>query len=243
VNRVLMVEDDMPLRRALRANLLAGGVEVLEAATGEEALIVLWSDQPDMVILDLQLPGIDGLETLRHLRGFSKVPVVVLTVRDTLRDKVAALDAGADDYVTKPFETDELLARVRAHLRRSGKDGSVSAQIRAGDLEIDMPHRQVTWQGDRVALTTMEMHLLETLVANRGRLMTHDELLAAVWDTRPASAHSRLRVAILHLRRKIHDDAARPRLIFTEPGLGYRWIGEGEQLVDERSEDAPPHAP
>ena len=230
MSRVLIVEDDLPLRSAMSANLHTDDLEVFEAVTGEEALVVLAADHPDLVILDLRLPGIDGLETLRRLRAFSKVPVVVVTVRDALSDKVAALDLGADDYVTKPFETDELLARVRAHLRRSGDESTGPAVIRAGELTIDLARREVTWRDERVPLTPTEMGLLEVLVANRGRLMTHEELLAAVWASRPGSAQSRLRVAVLHLRRKIHDDAAQPYLILTEPGLGYRWIGEDEHF-------------
>ncbi len=232
MSRILIVEDDLALRRALRGNLETTDLEVLETATGEEALIVASTQHPDLVILDLGLPGLDGLETLHHLRAYSSVPVLVLTVREALRDKVAALDAGADDYVTKPFETDELLARVRAHLRRAGSDSPELSCIRAGDLEIDLARRRLTWAGDPVLLSPIEMRLLEMLLANRGRLLTHDELFATVWGSRPASSSARLRVTVLHLRRKLHDDAARPRLIFTEPGLGYRWIADGEEIFD-----------
>jgi two-component system, OmpR family, KDP operon response regulator KdpE len=233
MSRVLLVEDDIPLRRALRGSLLTGDFDVLETATGEEALVVASVDQPELVLLDLMLPGIDGLETLHHLRAFSKVPVVVMTVRDALADKVAALDAGADDYIVKPFEPEELLARVRANLRRASDRGSESTVVRTGDVEIDLSRRQVTWRGERVSLRPIEMRLRETLVANRGRLLSHDELLEAAWDSRPASGHQRLRFVILRLRRKLHDDAARPRLIFTEPGLGYRWIAETEDAEEE----------
>jgi two-component system KDP operon response regulator KdpE len=232
MSRVLLVEDDIPLRRALRGSLLTGDFEVLETATGEEALVVASVDQPELVLLDLMLPGIDGLETLRHLRSFSRVPVVVMTVRDALADKVAALDAGADDYIVKPFEPEELLARVRAHLRRATDRDSESTVVRTRDVEIDLARRQVSWRGERVSLRPIEMRLLETLVANRGRLLSHDELLAAAWDRRPASGHQRLRFVILRLRRKLHDDAARPRLIFTEPGLGYRWIADAEDVEE-----------
>jgi two-component system, OmpR family, KDP operon response regulator KdpE len=232
MSRVLLVEDDIPLRRALRGSLLTGDFDVLETATGEEALVVASVEHPELVLLDLMLPGIDGLETLRHLRSFSEVPVVVITVRDTLADKVAALDAGADDYVVKPCAPEELLARVRANLRRSSDRGSESTIVRTGDVEIDLSRRQVTWRGERVNLRPIEMRVLETLVANRGRLLSHDELLAAAWDKRPASGHQRIRFVILRLRRKLHDDAARPRLVFTEPGLGYRWIADAEDVEE-----------
>jgi two-component system KDP operon response regulator KdpE len=185
------------------------------------------------VILDLMLPGIDGLETLRHLRTFTGVPVVVLTVRDSLRDKVTALESGADDYVVKPFQPEELLARARAHLRRATSAENHSPVVRAGDLEIDLARSHVRWRGEFVQLTPTERRLLEALLANRGKLVTREQLLEVVWGSRHASDRGRLRVFVLHLRRKLHDDAARPRLIFTEPGLGYRWIGDDEILDEE----------
>jgi two-component system, OmpR family, KDP operon response regulator KdpE len=228
VTSVLLVEDDLPLRRALRGGFRTADFEVLEAATGEEALMVVANEQPDLVVLDLGLPGIDGLETLRHLRTFSHAPVVVLTVRDALADKIAALDAGADDYVQKPFDTEELLARARAHLRRKAVGEPPVILIRDGDLEIDLARRHVHWRGERVQLSPIEYRLLEVLASSRGRLFTHDELLEAVWGSSRSNERARLRVTILHLRRKLHDDAARPRVIFTEPGLGYRWIAEHE---------------
>jgi two-component system KDP operon response regulator KdpE len=232
MSTVLLVEDDVPLRWALEANLRIGEFDVLQAGSGEEALRVAAQAHPDVMVLDLGLPGIDGMETLRRLRAVSTMPVVVLTVRDRLRDKVEALDAGADDFVVKPCDTPELLARVRAHLRRA--PSAPTEQIFTyGDLVVDLDRRLVSLAGVPVHLTRVEMRLLETLVNNRGRLLTHKELLDAVWGTRPDSGHDRLRVKVLHLRRKLHDDAARPNLIFTEPGLGYRWIAEGEQdLLD-----------
>lgn len=235
MSRILLVEDDVPLRRVVRRSLLTEDFDVGETATGEEALIVATVDHPELVLLDLMLPGIDGLETLRRLRSFSDVPVVVMTVRDALSDKIAALDAGADDYVVKPFETEELIARVRANLRRAGGHDIGSSLVRSGDVEIDLARRQVTWRGERVSLRPLEMRLLETLVGNRGRLMTHDELLDAAWDRRPANGAQQVRLAVLKLRRQLHDDAARPQLIFTEPGLGYRWIGDAEDSGDARS--------
>jgi two-component system KDP operon response regulator KdpE len=228
----LLVEDDRMLRRALRATFRNWDFDVAEAESGEEALSIASDAPPDLVVLDLTLPGIDGLETLRHLRTFSDVPVVVLTVRDTLRDKVAALESGADDYVLKPFEPEELLARSRAHLRRAAPDPSRAAVVRAGDLVVDLVARQVTWCDEPVQLTPTELRMLEVLLTNRGKLVTREQLLEAVWGSRAPSDRGRVRVFMVHLRRKLHDDAARPRLILTEPGIGYRWIGDGEDLDD-----------
>ena len=235
MSSVLLVEDDRQLRRTLRASFRMWDFEVSEAASGEEALTHVSSSSPDLVVLDLTLPGIDGLETLRHLRTFSGAPVLVLTVRDSLKDKVAALESGADDYVVKPFEPDELLARARAHLRRSGTPARSAANVRAGDLEIDMVRRQVTYAGEPVLLTPTEVRVLEVLLSQRGRLVPTEQLLHEVWGSRRPSDRGRVRVYMNHLRRKLHDDAARPRLIFTEPGLGYRWIAEHEELDEPES--------
>ena len=228
MSTVLLIEDDLALRSILHLSLRVASFDVLEATSGEEALVTLVKAQPDLVVLDVQLPGIDGLETLRRLRAFSDVPVVVSTVRDGLHDKVSMFDAGADDYVVKPFEPDELLARVRANLRRTTPSQPPPALVYGKHLRIDLAHHRVTWSGEPVRLSALEIRLLETLVTNRGRLLSHDELLDAVWGERPAEGNTRLRVAIVHLRRKLHDKAALPRLILTEPGLGYRWIASGE---------------
>jgi two-component system KDP operon response regulator KdpE len=226
---VLLVEDDTRLRGALRAMFRTDSFSVLEAPSGEDALTLVANERPDLVVLDLGLPGIDGLETLRVLRSFSSVPIVVLTVRDDLRDKITALESGADDYVVKPFEPQELLARARAHLRRSSSGAEQDAVLRLGALTVDLVSRRVTLDGEQVMLTPTEQRLLEVLVANRGRLLTRDELRTSVWGADRSPDHVRLRVAIVSLRRKLRDDAANPHLIFTEPGLGYRWIGdEGE---------------
>jgi two-component system KDP operon response regulator KdpE len=233
VSAVLLVEDDRTLRRVLRANFRNWNFDVTEAGSGEEALSIVSEGAPDLVVLDLTLPGIDGLETLRHLRTFTSVPVVVLTVRDSLSDKITALESGADDYVLKPFAPEELLARARAHLRRSDAPERQPAVVRDGDLEIDLVHSRVSWQGDPVHLTPTEFRLLEVLLGNRGKLLTREQLLEMVWGSHAPSDRGRVRVFVLHLRRKLHDDAARPRLIFTEPGLGYRWIGEHEVLRDD----------
>ncbi len=232
MSAVLLVEDDRTLRRALRASFRNWDFDVTEAGSGEEALSLASDARPDLVVLDLTLPGIDGIETLRHLRTFSDVPVVVLTVRDGPGDKVAALESGADDYVLKPFDPEELLARSRAHLRRVGHDTSRAAVVRVGDLVVDPARRLVTWQDEPVQLTPTELRLLEVLLARRGKLVTREQLLEEVWGSRAASDRGRLRVFMVHLRRKLHDDAARPRLILTEPGIGYRWIADDEVLDD-----------
>jgi two-component system KDP operon response regulator KdpE len=226
VTSVLLVEDDTRLRRALRATFVVENFDVIEASTGEDALALLAIDDPDLVVLDLKLPGIDGIEVLEHLRSFSTVPVVVLTVRDQLDDKVGALNAGADDYLVKPFEPEELIARSRAHLRRTPERTAAMAAITVGPLTVDLALRRVTQDGEPVSVTPIEYRLLEVLVANPGRLMTREELLDAVWGTHEDEQRVRLRVTMVNLRRKLRDDAAHPRLIVTEPGLGYRWIGE-----------------
>jgi two-component system KDP operon response regulator KdpE len=235
MSTVLLVEDDQTLRRVMRAQFRAWDFDVTEAGSGEEALGVLSESPPDLVVLDLGLPGIDGIETIRYLRTFSTVPVLVLTVRDGLADKIAALESGADDYVLKPFEPEELRARARAHLRRT-QANTLPHALRIGELEIDLRHQVVTWQGDRVQLTRTEHRLLDVLLARRGQLVTHDDIVEAVWGTTSGAEAGRLRVLVVHLRRKLHDDAARPHLILTEPGLGYRWIGDPE-FLDEVSSD------
>ena len=223
---VLVVEDDAPLRRALRTSLRARDLEVHETASGEEAIVVAADRRPDIVLLDLGLPGIDGIETLNRLRTFTDVPVIVLTARDRAADKVAALDAGADDYVTKPFDTDELLARVRAALRRSPQPETGPTVVRADGLEVDLVQRRVRRGDEPVHLTRTELALLEVLVRNPGKLLAHDYLLRQVWGQGYSSQSNYLRVYVRQLRRKLGDDAANPRLILTEPGIGYRWIAE-----------------
>jgi two-component system KDP operon response regulator KdpE len=230
MNRVLVVEDEAPLRRALRTSLAARGFDVREASSGEEAVIVAADYPPDVVVLDLGLPGIDGMETLARLRKFSVAPIIVLTVRDRQADKVAALDAGADDYMTKPFDVEELLARVRAALRRTPAAERSPTIVRFDGLEIDVANRRVRRDGQPVHLTRTELELLEELVAHPGKLLTHDYLLGRVWGRGYTTESHYLRVYVGQLRRKLGDDAANPRFIVTEPGLGYRWIAE-EGLV------------
>jgi two-component system KDP operon response regulator KdpE len=228
MTRILVVEDEGPLRLALRTSLRSRGFEVVEASSGEEALVLAAERSPDLVVLDLGLPGIDGMEALARLRSFSEAPVVVLTVRDHQADKVAALDAGADDYVTKPFDTEELLARVRAALRRRPEAPAGPSVFTAGDLEVDLVRRQVRREGEPVHLTRTELALLEALVTHPGRLLTHDWLLRRVWGQGYGTESHYLRVYVAQLRKKLGDDPSKPRLILTEPGIGYRWIGEDD---------------
>lgn len=226
MSTVLIVEDDEALRGALRASLHARRLDVLEAGTGEDALHIAAHSVPDLMLLDLGLPGMDGMEVLRALRRNQETPVVVLTVRDTQAEKVMALDAGANDYVTKPFNTEELLARVRAALRTRESRTPTSRTVRFEALEIDLDRRQVTLDGEPVHLTPMELALLELFVTSDGRLLTHEQLrahLRAPDDERQVS----LRVHVRHLRKKLGDASAYPRIIGTEPGLGYRWLLDG----------------
>jgi len=222
---VLVIEDDSSLRRALRTSLRARGFEVVETATAEDGLVLVADDRPDVVLLDLGLPDLDGVEALRRMRTFSDVPVVVLTARDRQHDKIEALDAGADDYVTKPFDVEELLARVRAVLRRVPQTSAAPSVVRVDTLEIDLVRKQVRLDGDVVHLTKTELSLLEQLATQPGKLLTHEYLLRQVWGRGYGSESNYLRVYVGQLRRKLGDDAANPHLIVTEPGIGYRWIG------------------
>jgi len=225
--KVLAVDDEPQILRALRASLAARGHEVLTAPNGETALDTLATMEVDLVVLDLGLPGIDGLEVIRRLRSWSQVPVIVLSVREAQADKIAALDAGADDFVTKPFAMDELLARTRAVLRRIGPGTPESPVVRAGDLEVDLSHRAVTRAGEPVHLTPTEYALLELLVANPGKLLTHRFLLRKVWGDGYQDQSNYLRVYVAGLRKKLEEDPAAPVHILTEPGVGYRWAAEG----------------
>jgi len=224
--KVLVVDDEPQIRRALRTSLEAHGYEVAAVANGEEGVLGAAEQQPDLVLLDLGLPDMDGTEVIRRIRGFSEVPVIVLSVRESQADKVAALDVGADDYVTKPFSMEELLARTRAALRRSGVDEPTQPTLAFGDLEIDLPRRLVTLAGAPLHLTPTEYGLLEALVTNPGKLLTHQWLLRRVWGQGYGTETTYLRTYIRALRKKLGDDASAPELIVTEPGVGYRWVGE-----------------
>lgn len=216
---VLVVDDDRQLLRALEIALRGKGFRVLTAGTGPLALDVARSQAPDLVLLDLGLPGMEGNDVIRGLRGWTDIPIIVMSGRRTSADKVEALDLGADDYVVKPFGLDELLARMRAHWRRQGG----TEQVTLGEAVVDLGARRVLRGGEEVRLTPTEWHVLERLVTHPERLMTPAELLAGL-RTGPADPHgSYLRVYVSHLRRKLEPDPARPRHLVTEPGLGYRF--------------------
>jgi two-component system KDP operon response regulator KdpE len=226
VTTILVVDDEPQIRRALRTSLEAHGYEVQTAGTGEEAVVAAAEDAPDLVFLDLGLPDLDGTEVIRRVRAFSEVPVIVISVRDQQADKVSALDAGADDYVAKPFGMQEVLARLRAQLRRAQPEEIGAAVLRFGDLEVDLARRLVTGPGGPVHLTKTEYALLEAFVTNPGKLLTHQWLLRKVWGRGYGEESHYLRVYVRALRRKLGDQAAAPALILTEPGVGYRWIAE-----------------
>jgi two-component system, OmpR family, KDP operon response regulator KdpE len=220
--RVLVVDDDPQILRAVRTTLHAHGFDVLSAGNGETALDVLTDAEVDLVILDLGLPGIEGHEVIRRVRGWSDVPIIVLSVRESQDDKVEAFEAGADDYVTKPFGMPELLARMRAVRRRAeGERGE--PVLRFADLEVDLGRQLVLRGGEPVHLTPTEYRLLQAFVTNPGKLLTHRWLLQRVWGPGYGTESQYLRVFIRQLRSKLGDDPARPRFIVTESGLGYRW--------------------
>ena len=218
--RILVVDDEAPIRRYLRAALSAQGFTVYESALGEEALQAVLSHRPDMIILDLGLPDIDGIEVTRRLREWSQTPIIILSVREAEQDKIAALDAGADDYLTKPFGTGELLARMRVALRKQSSAANEPI-FESKELSVDFAHRLVMVNGQEVQLTPTEYDLLKILVTHAGKVITHHQLLRQVWGDGYDDMHI-LRVNISNLRGKIEPDPARPTYIHTEPGVGYR---------------------
>jgi two-component system, OmpR family, KDP operon response regulator KdpE len=222
VSRVLVVDDEPQILRALGINLRARGFDVDVAPDGERALEVAARQHPDVVVLDLGLPGIDGVDVIRGLRGWSQVPIVVLSVRDREADKVAALDAGADDYVTKPFGMDELLARLRAALRRAAP-AEEEAVVETPDFTIDLAAKKVRRDGEEVRLTPTEWHVVEVLVRNRGRLVSQTQLLQEVWGPQYHDETNYLRVFMAQVRRKLEPNPSAPRYFITEPGMGYRF--------------------
>jgi two-component system KDP operon response regulator KdpE len=222
--KVLVIDDEPQIRRAVRAGLERNGYNVLLASSGEEGLDLAALHPPDLVVLDLAMPGVDGFEVCRQLREWSQVPIIVLSVREDERDKIAALDLGADDYLTKPFSLEELLARMRAVLRRAGsRDELEPSALTVGPLHIEFARRQVTLGGAEVHLTPTEYELLRQLAVNMGRVLTHRQLLTRVWGEEYADDTHTLRVHIANLRSKIEPDPTRPRFLHTEPRIGYRF--------------------
>ena len=224
--KILVVDDDPQLRRVMRMRLTGLGYEITEARSGEQALETFREFLPDLVLLDLNMPGMGGLEACRQIREGSEVPVIILTVRNTEDEKVEALDAGADDYVTKPFGMKELLARIRATMRRAPTGPSAGPKtLKAGDLEIDFETRRVKARGQQVRLTPKEFELLRYMVSQRGKPVPHRELLQAVWGPDYGDETEYLRVFITHLRRKLEPNPSKPRYILTEPWVGYQFVG------------------
>ncbi len=221
---ILVIEDDPPIRRFLRTSLEAHGYRYREATTGEEGVAMTATHVPDLVLLDLGLPDVSGFEVVKRLREWSQVPVVVVTARGQEEDKIRALDAGADDYVTKPFAMGELLARLRVALRHRARiaSGEEPGAVEAGDLRVDLARRRVTLAGTEVRLTPIEYRLLAELARFAGRVLTHEHLLREVWGPSHTSQHHYLRVYMAQLRQKLERDPSRPRVLITEPGVGYR---------------------
>jgi two-component system KDP operon response regulator KdpE len=223
--RVLVVDDERAIRRYLRTALEAQGYTVYEAVNGMEALGSAAGVRPDLIILDLGLPDLDGVEVTRRIREWTQVPIIILSVRDQEQDKIEALDVGADDYLTKPFSTGELMARMRVAARRA-LHVQDEPSLQVDQLLVDLSHRRVTLAGVEISLTPTEYDLLRLLVQNRGKVLTHRQILRQVWGPTYESETHLLRVNISNLRRKIEPDMARPSYILTEPGVGYRLRAE-----------------
>ena len=219
----LVIDDEVQIRRLLRIILEANGYKVIEAANGRDGLVEAAARRPAIVILDLGLPDMEGVSVLKRLREWSRVPVVVLSVRDRDDDKIAALDAGADDYVTKTFSTPELLVRLRVALRHA-QPAADEVVFRSGDLTVDLADRHVSVKGQEVRLTATEYSLLRLLVRHAGRVLTHRQILKEVWGEKSVDQSHYLRVYVARLREKIEPDPAHPALLITEPGIGYRLI-------------------
>lgn len=219
--RILVVDDEAAIRRFLHISLTTQGYTLFEASYGQEAVNAVVAHRPDLVILDVGLPDLDGLEVTRLLRRWTQLPIIILSVRDQEADKIAALDAGADDYLTKPFGVGELLARIRVALRRS-HNNSGTAVFTTGELVIDFSRRLITVGGREVQLTPTEYDLLRLLVTHAGKVLTHQQLLQTIWGADCGGELHMLRVNISNLRRKLEPEPARPRYVITEPGVGYR---------------------
>lgn len=224
--QILVVDDEQQIRRALRSVLEAQGYQVVTAESGQAGLSAAADETPDLVVLDLSLPDMSGFVVAERLREWYEGPIVVLSVRDADADKIAALDIGADDYLTKPFSSGELLARIRAHLRRTGGGENQVREIRSGELAIDLPKRVVTVGGQQVHLTRTEFDILALLARNADRVVTSKMLFAEVWGPEYLTDNQTLRVHISHLRQKIEPPDGVPRYILTEPGVGFRFVGD-----------------
>ena len=225
---ILVVDDEPQIRRVMRTALAAQGYAVAEAKSGEEALDRVRDERPDLILLDVNMPGMDGLEACREIRGSSDVPIVMLTVRNSERDKVNALDAGADDYVVKPFGIEELLARIRAALRRAAPSEALP-KFNSPELSVDFASRQVRVRGKDVRLTPKEFELLRFLISNRGKAVTHRKLLQTVWGPDYGDEIEYLRVFLNQLRKKLERDPRNPRYLITEPWIGYRFVANSKE--------------
>jgi two-component system KDP operon response regulator KdpE len=221
----LVIDDELQMRRLLRVCLEANGYRVSEAATGQEGIVEAAQHPPDVVLLDLGLPDMEGVAVLKRLREWSQVPVVVLSVRDREEDKIAALDNGADDYVTKPFSSGELLARLRV-AQRHAAPASEATVFRSGQLEVDLAARVVKLKGKEVKLTATEYSLLRLFVQHAGKVLTHRQILREVWGPNYVEQTHYLRVYLAHLREKLEASPAQPELLITEPGVGYRFVSQ-----------------
>ena len=220
---IVIVEDERQIRRFVRSSLEAEGCKVFEAETGRHGLVEAGTRRPDLVMLDLGLPDIDGVEFIRDLRSWSAVPIIVLSARSAEGDKVTALDAGADDYLAKPFGVAELVARVRAVLRRNARGAEGNAQTSFGEVSVDLARRIVLRKGQPVHLTAIEFRLLSLLIGNAGKVLTHRHLLREVWGPSFVESNHYVRIYVAHLRQKLEADPAQPRHILTETGVGYRF--------------------
>lgn len=220
--RVLVVDDEPQILRFLKPSLAAAGYEVISAATGKEALAAAATRAPDVILLDLGLPDMDGKDVIREIRTWSKTPIIVVSARDREAEKIAALDLGADDFVNKPFGIGELTARLRTGLRHAAQHVSEQTHIRSGQIEIDILSHRITRNGELIKLTPKEFELLAVLVRNAGRVLTHRQILTAVWGAAHADDLQYLRVFIGQLRQKLEETPDMPNLITTEPGIGYR---------------------
>ena len=225
-HHVLVIEDEQPIRRFLKASLTNEGYRVSEAVTGGEGLRMAAAGPPDLIVLDLGLPDIDGQDVLKRLREWYTSPIIVLSARDEEPQKIRALDSGADDYVTKPFGVGELLARMRTALRHAQRVGPEATTVTIGDLRVDFAARLVYRKGKEVHLTPLEYKLLSTMIRHAGKVLTHRFLLREVWGPQDSQENHYLRVFVASMRRKLEEDPARPRYLLTEQGVGYRFASE-----------------